>query len=147
MGKKFAHFANRASALSGHYITFLAALALIVGWAVSGPFFGFSETWQLVINTGTTIITFLMVFLIQSTQNRDAMAVHLKLDELIRAIERADNTIIRAEDETDEELATLKQSYEALVGEHAELKSEHAEIRSRLESRNSSEAEPATTAS
>ena len=86
------------------------------------PIFGFSETWQLVINTSTTIITFLMVFLIQNTQNRDAMAMHLKLDELIRSIEEADNAIIRAEDETDEELADLKQKYEALCDEHEELK-------------------------
>ena len=121
MGEKFAHFANRASTLAGHYMTFLAAVALIVGWAVTGPVFGFSETWQLVINTGTTIITFLMVFLIQNTQNRDAHAMHLKLDELIRAIESADNAIIRAEDETDQELADLKRRYEALADAHAEL--------------------------
>ncbi|MCA9876784.1 MAG: low affinity iron permease family protein, partial [Thermomicrobiales bacterium] len=70
MADLFARWANRASALAGHYLTFLAAVALIVIWAVSGPFFGFSETWQLVINTGTTIVTFLMVFLIQNTQNR-----------------------------------------------------------------------------
>jgi low affinity Fe/Cu permease len=122
MGRKFAHFANRASALAGHYVTFLAALTLIIGWAVTGPLFGFSETWQLVINTGTTIITFLMVFLIQNTQNRDAMAMHHKLDELIRSIEAADNAIINAEDETDEELAELKRKYEALIDEHEALK-------------------------
>jgi low affinity Fe/Cu permease len=92
-------------------------------WAVSGPFFGFSDTWQLVINTGTTIITFLMVFLIQNTQNRDAMAMHLKLDELIRAIANADNNLIRAEDETQDELRALKKEYEALLGEHTALKS------------------------
>src|SRR3954451_19529184 len=92
MGKWFNQFAHRASAFAGHYVTFLAAVALILVWAVSGPFFGFSETWQLVINTGTTIVTFLMVFLIQNTQNRDALAVHLKLDELINAVAAADNT-------------------------------------------------------
>ena len=118
----FARWANRASALAGHYLTFLAAVALIVIWAVSGPFFGFSETWQLVINTGTTIVTFLMVFLIQNTQNRDALAVHLKLDELIRAIEAADNDLIYAEDETDQELATLKAKYQQLCVEHDTLK-------------------------
>jgi len=122
MGQKFAGFASRASALAGHYVTFLAALALIIGWAVTGPLFGFSETWQLMINTGTTIITFLMVFLIQNTQNRDARAMHLKLDEIIRSIEAADNAIIRAEDETDEELAELKRRYEALIDEHEALK-------------------------
>src|SRR5215203_5810320 len=124
MGRWFAHFATRASAFAGHYVTFLAAVVIILVWAVSGPFFGFSETWQLVINTGTTIITFLMVFLIQNTQNRDAMAMHLKLDELIRALETADNAVIRAEDETDEELAELKQKYEALCDEHEELKAQ-----------------------
>jgi low affinity Fe/Cu permease len=121
MGEKFARFANRAAAFTGHYVTFLAACALILVWAVSGPFFGFSETWQLVINTGTTIITFLMVFLIQNTQNRDAKAMHLKLDELIHALQAADNALMRAEDETDEDLAALKRQYEALSREHAAL--------------------------
>jgi low affinity Fe/Cu permease len=122
MGRWFAHFANRASQLAGHYFTFIFACLILIIWAVSGPFFGFSDTWQLVINTGTTIITFLMVFLIQNTQNRDAMAMHLKLDELIRAISNADNDLIRAEDETQEELRALKAKYEALLGEHAALK-------------------------
>src|SRR4051795_13522715 len=122
MAERFTQFAQRASALAGQYLTFLAAVVVIVVWAVSGPFFGFSETWQLVINTGTTIVTFLMVFLIQNTQNRDAMAMHLKLDELISSIEEADNAIINAEDDTDEELAQLKQKYEALCDEHEELK-------------------------
>jgi low affinity Fe/Cu permease len=93
---------------------------------VSGPFFGFSDTWQLVINTGTTIVTFLMVFLIQNTQNRDALAMHLKLDEVIRAIEGADNTMIQAEDETIEELERLKSEYEGLYTAHKELKSKFA---------------------
>jgi low affinity Fe/Cu permease len=121
MAKLFARVAGRISAVSGHYLTFLVALGLIVVWALSGPLFGFSETWQLVINTGTTIITFLMVFLIQNTQNRDAMAMHLKLDELIRAIENADERLIHAEDETDEELAILKAQYEALCDQHEAL--------------------------
>jgi len=124
LGRWFANFATRASAFAGHYVTFLAAVALILVWAVSGPFFGFSETWQLVINTGTTIVTFLMVFLIQNTQNRDALAMHLKLDELIKAVSAADNALMRAEDETDEELETLKQKYEALSQEHDALTSE-----------------------
>jgi low affinity Fe/Cu permease len=123
MGRWFANFANRASQLAGHYVTFIGAFLVLVIWAVSGPFFGFSDTWQLVINTGTTIVTFLMVFLIQNTQNRDAMAMHLKLDELIRAIENADNNLIRAEDETQDELRALKQKYESLLDEHAALKS------------------------
>ena len=105
MARWFAHVAGRTAALTGHYLTFMLALLLIVAWAVTGPFFGYSENWQLVINTGTTIVTFLMVFLIQNTQNRDALAVHLKLDELIRATREANNDLIRAEDETDRELA------------------------------------------
>jgi low affinity Fe/Cu permease len=124
LGRWFAHFATRASVFTGHYVTFLAAVAIILVWAVTGPFFGFSETWQLVINTGTTIVTFLMVFLIQNTQNRDAMAMHIKLDELINAVAAADNTLMRAEDETVEELAALKQRYEALSREHQELTSQ-----------------------
>ena len=134
MGQKFAQFANRAASLAGHYVTFIVAVAFLVVWALSGPFLGFSETWQLTINTATTIITFLMVFLIQNTQNRDARAMHLKLDELVRATENADNAIISAEDETDEELAELKQKYEALCASHDDLKS-------RLDALNASENE------
>ena len=122
MGEKFSKFAHQASTLAGHYVTFMAALLLIVVWGVSGPIFDFSDTWQLVINTTTTIITFLMVFLIQNTQNRDALAMHLKLDELIHSIETADDRIIRAEDETDEELADLKRKYEGLLDEHTALR-------------------------
>jgi low affinity Fe/Cu permease len=122
MSDLFARWANRAATLAGHYATFLAALSVVLVWAVSGPFFGFSETWQLVINTGTTIVTFLMVFLIQNTQNRDALAVHLKLDELIRSIEEADNELMSAEDDTDKELAALKEKYMRLCEEHDRLK-------------------------
>jgi low affinity Fe/Cu permease len=121
MHRWFAHFAHRAATLAGSYVTFIAALAVLIIWAVSGPFFGFSDTWQLVINTGTTIVTFLMVFLIQNTQNRDALAMHLKLDELIRSIESADDDVIRAEDESDEELAELKRKYAELLERHAAL--------------------------
>ena len=122
MTKWFTGFASRMATVAGHYQTFLGAILVIVVWAVSGPLFAFSDTWQLVINTFTTLVTFLMVFLIQNTQNRDARAMHLKLDELIRSIEAADNAIIRAEDETDEELAELKRNYEALIDEHEALK-------------------------
>jgi low affinity Fe/Cu permease len=128
MSQWFTKFAHRASVLAGHHLTFFAALALIVGWAITGPFFGFSETWQLVINTSTTIITFLMVFLIQNTQNRDAMAMHLKLDEVIRAIDSADNAVMRAEDETTEELEELKRQYESLTEAHAHLKAKLAPV-------------------
>ena len=114
MHEWFRRFAHRASVLAGNYITFLAALLLILAWAVTGPIFHYSETWQLVINTTTTIITFLMVFLIQNTQYRDAMAMHLKLDELIRSTDQADNRMIQAEDEADRTLEELKRDYEQL---------------------------------
>lgn len=90
---------------------FAIAIGLILIWAVSGPFFGFSDTWQLIINTGTTILTFLTVFLIQNTQNRDARAIHLKLDELIRAIDPARNSLIDIEDMEDEEIAQLQEEF------------------------------------
>ena len=90
---------------------FIAAVFLILGWAVSGPFFGFSEVWQLVINTGTTIITFLMVFIIQQSQNKDTTALQLKLNELIAANENASNRLIDIEDLTEEELLLLKRFY------------------------------------
>jgi low affinity Fe/Cu permease len=122
MAHWFTRFAHRAATLAGHHLTFFAALALIAGWGLTGPFFGFSETWQLIINTGTTIVTFLMVFLIQNTQNRDALAMQLKLDEIIRAVEGADNAFIRAEEETTEDLEDLKLRYEALYAAHTKLK-------------------------
>ncbi|MFL5758175.1 MAG: low affinity iron permease family protein [Thermomicrobiales bacterium] len=121
MTRWFTKFATRVAQLTGHYVAFLIAMSVIVLWAISGPLFGFSDTWQLVINTGTTIITFLMVFLIQHTQNRDAMAMQLKLDEIIRAIENADNAIIEAEEESDETLRELKEKYQNLDKQHLEL--------------------------
>jgi low affinity Fe/Cu permease len=99
----------------GHPLAFLLAVLVIVGWAVTGPFFGFSDTWQLVINTSTTIVTFLMVFLIQNTQNRDSTAVQLKLDELIRAIEGAHNSLLDLEELEEEELERLRAAYEELA--------------------------------
>lgn len=96
----------------GSPIAFLLAVTIIVGWIISGPIFGFSDTWQLVINTGTTIITFLMVFLIQNTQNRDARAMHLKLDELIRAMHGARNSLVDLEDVSDEEVARFSQEFQ-----------------------------------
>ena len=96
---------------------FLVAVVILLGWALSGPFFHFSDTWQLIINTGTTIITFLVVFLIQNTQNRDAKAIHLKLDELIRSHVPARNDMIDIEELSDEELEVLKERYAALCRE------------------------------
>jgi low affinity Fe/Cu permease len=93
---------------AGKASTFVAALALLVVWAVSGPLFGWSDTWQLIINTGTTIITFLMVFLIQNTQNRDTEALHLKLDELIRATKGARDSAMELEDKSEEQLDAVK---------------------------------------
>jgi len=122
IARAFAHFSNRTAELAGHYITFILAVAVVVVWAITGPLFHFSDTWQLVINTGTTIVTFMMVFLIQNSQNRDAKAVHLKLDELLRAVHDADNSLIEIEDETDEELAELKQLYVQLCEERDQLK-------------------------
>jgi low affinity Fe/Cu permease len=110
-GQLFSHMASRAAHLAGKPLTFLIAVAVVLGWAVSGPFFGFSDTWQLVINTSTTIITFLMVFLIQNTQNRDTLALQLKLAELIIAVEGAKNKIATAEDLCEEDLERLHEAY------------------------------------
>ncbi len=93
---------------------FVLACVVIMMWGVTGPLFGFSDTWQLVINTGTTIITFLMVFLIQNTQNRDAVAIHLKLDELIRALKGARNRLVDLEELSDEELEELRREFRRL---------------------------------
>ena len=131
LADRFAHLAARVAHLAGHYLAFLAAVAVIAAWALTGPLFGFSDTWQLVINTGTTIVTFLMVFLIQNTQNRDARAMHLKLDELIRASDAADDRLILGEDETDAQLAELKRRYQALLDEHAALAQAHAALKER----------------
>jgi len=100
----FSKMANATSAWTGRPIAFLLALGTVVVWAVTGPLFGYSDTWQLVINTGTTIVTFLMVFLIQNTQNRDTLALQVKLAELIVAMDKADNRFAAIEDATDDEL-------------------------------------------
>ena len=111
----FDRFSKRTSRSAGHPIAFVAATALIVGWLVTGPIFHFSTTWQLVINTATTIVTFLMVFLIQNTQNRDGAAVQLKLDELIRSIDGAHNALMDLEELTENELDRFKTTYEAIA--------------------------------
>lgn len=100
----FSQFANATAQVSGRPITFLIAVLVVVVWGISGPIFNYSDTWQLVINTGTTIITFLMVFLIQNAQNRDAQAFHLKLDELIIALKNARKEVVEAEEFDDEDL-------------------------------------------
>jgi len=111
----FTCFASHTAKGSGHPLTFVAAVLVIVGWAVCGPIFGFSDTWQLIINTSTTIITFLMVFLIQNTQNRDSTAMHLKLDEIIFALDGAHNTLMDLEDLEDKDLKAIQQRYKALA--------------------------------
>ena len=111
----FTHLAKRVSRVTGHPTAFGIAVALILVWAATGPLFHFSDTWQLVINTATTIVTFLMVFLIQNTQNRDTAALQLKLDELIRALEGAHNSLLDLEELTDEELDQFREKYGELA--------------------------------
>lgn len=114
MDKFFTHIAHRIAMLAGRPIAFITAVSIIAVWAVTGPLFGWSDTWQLVINTGTTIITFLMVFLIQNAQNRDASAIQAKLDELIRAVEGARNEFIGIEHLTEGELEGIREALESL---------------------------------
>ena len=115
MNDAFRKIAHHVSLVVGSPAVFLLALAVVIVWLVSGPFFGFSDTWQLVINTGTTIVTFLMVFLIQNTQNRDTRAIHLKLDELIIYTKGADNELVDLENLTDEQVDRLEKQYHALA--------------------------------
>ena len=110
----FGHFARVASNVAGKPITFLIAVAVVIAWAITGPLFGFSDTWQLVINTGTTIVTFLMVFLIQNTQNRDQMAMQIKLAELIVAVKGAHNKLALAEEMSDEDLEKLHAHFQSM---------------------------------
>jgi low affinity Fe/Cu permease len=107
----FERIALRLTKFSGSTPAFIIALSVIIIWALTGPIFGYSETWQLIINTGTTIITFLMVFLIQRTQNKDSMAVQLKLNEIIASIDGASNMLVDIEDLSERELKTLKNHY------------------------------------
>lgn len=115
--KSFTKIANIVANLAGLPLTFVACVAVVVAWAVSGPFFGFSDTWQLVINTGTTIITFLMVFLIQNTQNRDGAAIQAKLDELIRVSE-GHNRFIGIEHLTETEVVEIRDTCERAAKRH-----------------------------
>ena len=110
----FRRFAHKTADRMGSPGAFLFALVLVLVWAVTGPTFNYSDTWQLVINTGTTILTFLMVFLIQNTQNRDAKALHLKLDELIRAVDGARTRLVHLEDLSDDELSQLQDQFRRL---------------------------------
>jgi low affinity Fe/Cu permease len=111
----FTRFAKATARAAGHPTTFGLALLIILAWAVTGPIFRFSDTWQLIINTGTTIVTFLMVFLIQNTQNRDSVAMQIKLDELLRAAKGAETAMADLEDLTEEELDAFKTHYRKLA--------------------------------
>jgi low affinity Fe/Cu permease len=115
LNSPFTRFAKRTSTLTGRPVTFILAVGVILVWAVTGPLFHYSDTWQLVINTSTTIITFLMVFLIQNTQNRDTEALQIKLDELIRAQKEANNALLDLEEMDDQELDRIRETYLALA--------------------------------
>ena len=119
-GAWFTRFATSAARATGRPGTFLLAALVVIAWACSGPVFGYSDTWQLVINTGTTIITFLMVFLIQNTQNRDTEALQIKLDELIRATHKASNTLLALEELDDEALEKQRKRFAELAREARE---------------------------
>jgi low affinity Fe/Cu permease len=114
MREPFRIFANRIAEWVGSPTAFVLGLGIIVLWALTGPLFDYSDTWQLVVNTATTVVTFLMVFVIQNTQNRDARAIHLKLDELIRGVKGARTAMVALENSTDEELAELQSEFERL---------------------------------
>lgn len=125
-GKQFfENFASKASKAVGSPYAFITALSLVIVWAISGPFFGFSETWQLVINTGTTIITFLMVFLIQKSQNKDSLAIQLKLNELVASNEQSSNRLVDIESMTEAEMMIVQKYYQKL----SELSDKHEPLR------------------
>jgi low affinity Fe/Cu permease len=115
LGQMLERFSRKATEATGTSTAFILALLVIIVWIVTGPLFHFSDTWQLVINTGTTIVTFLMVFLIQRSQNKDALAIHLKLNEIVAALEGASNRLIDVEDLTEAEIKTLHTHYQKLV--------------------------------
>lgn len=125
MNKFFTHFASRIASFSGSPAAFVVAFGTVLLWGISGPFFGFSEVWQLVINTGTTIITFLMIFLVQNSQNRDSAAMEAKLDELLRAVEQARADFIGIEHLTEEEIEEIRARLEKENGPESDKPSPH----------------------
>jgi low affinity Fe/Cu permease len=127
IGEFFRSFARRSSGFMGSPAAFAAAIAVVVGWAILGPVYHYSDTWQLVINTGTTIVTFLMVFLMQNTQNRDSKAIQLKLDELLRGVKGARTGLVRLESLTEEELLSLEGEFEALKRSRPSVESAETE--------------------
>jgi low affinity Fe/Cu permease len=124
MSRRFESTSQAITSWAGSTAAFIAALTIVIGWAALGPVFSFSDTWQLVINTGTTVVTFLMVFLIQRSQNKDALAIHLKLNELVAALEGASNRLIDVEGLGEKELRTLERYY----GELAKLASQEVDV-------------------
>ena len=120
LDRMFTIVAGRIAALAGQPVAFIVAVLLIIGWGLTGPVFGFSDTWQLIVNTSTTIVTFLMVFLIQNSQNRDAAALQAKLDELIRAVEGARNEFIGIEHRSDTEIEAIRDRTEVAGREGAQ---------------------------
>ncbi|HEY8962416.1 MAG TPA: low affinity iron permease family protein [Luteolibacter sp.] len=124
----YSKFTKVASKFCGRPLVFVLAVAIILVWLISGPLFGYSDTWQLVINTATTIITFLMVFLIQSTQNRDTEALHIKLDELIRATQGAHNAMLDLEEMEEEKLDEVRERYESIAKEARRNGGEEADM-------------------
>lgn len=136
MNELFRRFAIKMSEAVGSPWMFILALSVILVWAISGPFFGFSAVWQLIINTGTTIVTFLLLFLVQNTQNRDAKAIHLKLDELIRAIEGARTGLVNLEQLSDADLKQLQDEFDQLCEPRLEkLEELEEDIEEELEER------------
>ena len=133
MSSLFSRLAHLAAEQCGRSYVFAFALLIILVWAASGPIFAYSDTWQLIINAGTTIVTFLMVFLLQNTQNRDTAAIQLKLDELIRANEHARNKMLVLEDLTEDELKRIKQAFAAMAGPTGEALKDVQEARRHIE--------------
>ena len=126
MDRAFTAFAGRIAAFAGKPLAFVLALGGVVVWALAGPLFGFSEDWQLVVNTGTTVVTFLMVFLVQNSQNRDSAAIQAKLDELIRAVETARSEFIGIEHMSDAEIEAIRDALEVECGRRIEPPPHHA---------------------
>ena len=132
MDRLFTWFSSRVSALAGQPLAFIVALGVVVVWAMTGPIFGYSDTWQLVINTGTTIVTFLMVFLIQNSQNRDAAAMQAKLDELLRAVVNARVQFIGIEHLTDAQIEEIRAALESESGNERGKKTAHETVETLL---------------
>ncbi len=135
MKERFREFSEQVACWAGTYWAFLIALCVVAMWAITGPLFNYSDTWQLVINTGTTIVTFLMVFLIQNTQNRESRVTALKLDELLRALEGARTGFVNLEHMSDDELESIRGEFERLRGQYAPIAGHLVHIEREIASR------------